>query len=151
MNKKGFTLVEIMVVLAILIVMVLIVGAFTSVGTDKGDLLDGATEVKDLIRRAEWQSMHGKNDDNWSVHLETTKAVLFKGISYNASDPDNYEVEIPNSIEISSISLTGGGSDVIFDDEFGNTSTDGLLTISSTNISDTRTININSVGMIDLD
>lgn len=151
MNRNGFTVVEVLIVVAIIAIVLGAAGAFSVLGVSQNQLDDISIQARNILRRAEWQSLNGERDDQWSVHFETSKFVLFKGVTYSAVDPDNVETTFPPSIEIATISLNGGGSDVIFSDEFGNTSTYGTITFQNTASLVTREIEINQAGMIDLD
>ncbi|MDP2631986.1 MAG: type II secretion system protein [Candidatus Uhrbacteria bacterium] len=149
MDKRGFTLIELMVVIAILVVMTLMAGIFTSVSSGRNELLAVTTDAVDTLRRAQWHTMLGNEDSVWGVHFETQKFVLFKGGTYSAVDPSNIETDIAGVLSISSMSLNGGGSEVIFTEPMGETLTDGTVTFENSNTGESATVTVNEVGMID--
>jgi len=91
--------------------------------------------------------MSGRQNDKWGVHLETTKAVLFKGTVYSALGSDNVVLDLPNSVTISSILLNGGGAEVIFQDKLGSTATDGNITMIDTVSGVSKVISVAPIGM----
>jgi len=149
-SNEGFTLIEIIVTMTILSMLVVIGALLFSTVTIKGDVLNTATDIKDTLRRAQWQTMLGREDDTWGVHVEATQFTLFKGTSYSVSAPDNVVAIVPNSLSVTGTSLNGGGSDVLFDDEYGDTTTYGTITITSDTSDETATVTINEVGMIEV-
>lgn len=149
MNQRGFTLVELLIVIGIFVLTVTVSGIFTSVSKNNRDLNDVSVQMVDTLRRARHQTITGNQDVVWGIHFETDRYVLFQGDTYSSVDPENIEFVLPGSVQISAISLTGGGSEVIFDDKFGNTSTDGTITLQSTNATTTTQIIINSAGLIE--
>ncbi|MFH1767251.1 MAG: type II secretion system protein [Patescibacteria group bacterium] len=151
MNRKGFTIIELAIVIGILALILAIVGGFISSATARVNITDASTQVVDALRRAQWQTINGQDDADWSVHFTANQIILFKGIIYNPADPDNYITNIESPLTISGISLNGGGSDVIFDDEFGNSTTYGTITITDPVTSESVAVTINQIGSVDAD
>lgn len=151
MQTRGFTLVELAIVIGIFAVIIGIVGGFVGASTTKSDLRYAATQALEDTRRAQWQTMSGEDHSAWSVHFDTQQFVLFKGVSYNALDPDNLVTSVESPLTISSISLNGGGNDVLFDHVFGNSSTYGFISFTNAVTGETLTMNINQIGSVDLD
>lgn len=150
MQTRGFTLIEITIVLGLFAIIVGMAGIVSSVGNSQNQVRNVSTEAVDTLRRARAQTLSGKENDVWSVHFETSKFVLFKGVIYNASDPENIVTNLNDAVTISNISLTGGGSIVSFNDKFGNTATDGSITFSHSESSVTNVITVNTAGLIEV-
>jgi prepilin-type N-terminal cleavage/methylation domain-containing protein len=148
-NQDGFTLVELVITLAIFGILVLIGIGLSSNTLGRNQTGNVTQDVVTTLRRAQWQSMNGHEDIEWGVHFETDLFVLFKAPTYSVSDPDNVLTNLPNDVEITSITLTGGGSDVIFIDKFGSTIEDGSIVIENINSNELRTVTVNAAGMID--
>ena len=77
--------------------------------------------------------------------------VLFRGAIYDSLDANNEAVALDSALEIypTPPSLTGGGSDVIFDRLTGKTNQDGTVIIRvKSDTSKTRTITINATGVV---
>lgn len=148
-GKRGFTLIEIVISLAILAAVTLIVsGSFTTSNTRHA--LDKKTAiVLSLLEQARGQTLSAKNDSAYGVHFETTKAVLFTGPTYSSTASSTNVVEpLGSMVQISTITLAGGGSDVLFQKLTGQTSQSGtirlILTASSTQ---NKTITVSATGI----
>lgn len=150
-NRFGFTLIELTIIIGILGIIAGITGGFIGAATSNANLGNFSVQGLDTLRRAHWQTMHGNNDDVWSVHFETGQFVLFKGMTYSALASTNIEFPVDSPISITSISLNGSGADVIFDAVTGDSSTYGTVTFTDASTGDSDVITINQVGMIDLD
>lgn len=148
--KKGFTLTEILIVVAILAVIVTIVASAFSKFNNNQSLSGALGEVTSTLNEARANTLASFDNESYGVHFQTDKVVLFKGSSYSSSDPDNEDIIISSKISISNISLIGGGSDVVFKRLSGKTDQNGTITLSL--ISDptkTKTITIQGSGVIE--
>ena len=94
--------------------------------------------------------MNGQQDGVWGVYFTSDSFVLFLGPTYIAEADDNIPTVLSSSMTISNISLNGGGTDVLFDDPYGDTDEYGSLLISDVTTSKTKTISINEMGMVDM-
>lgn len=147
-NSHGFTLIEIMLVIAIIMIIFgIVLQSGKSLNTTVE--LENASRNVDLkIRTAKARSIGALDDKNYGVHLESSKAVIFDATGAYADGAAGNEVFVlPNSIEISSITLSGGGSDIIFQRLTGNISTDGNFVLRvKADTTKTKTIFVNSYG-----
>jgi len=148
-NNRGLTLLEFLIVTAVgVVILTIVFSTFTTFRNNQ--LLTSYSEsITATLQEARLNTISSKNDMQYGVHFESDKYVLFEGTTYSPSDPQNREIGIRNTIEISPISLNGGGSDVLFERLLGKTSQYGtvVLTLKS-NASTTRTINIDQTGTI---
>ncbi len=151
MNRRGFTIIELAIVIGILALILGIVGGFISSATARVSVTDVSVQLVDTLRRAQWQTISGQDDSDWGVHLETGSFVLFNGPTYNSSDPDNYIIYMESPVIISSINLNGGGSEALFDGQFGDSSTYGTITLSNPVVEETVVVTINQIGTVDAD
>ncbi|TSC57913.1 MAG: Uncharacterized protein Greene041679_223 [Parcubacteria group bacterium Greene0416_79] len=145
----GFTLVEILVSLAIIgIIAAIGVGALGNQNQSTALSLE-AEKIVSLLGKARAQTLSAKDGAAYGVHLEEKRAVLFKGGAYSASDPSNRTQALHNAIKISSISLAGGGVEVVFQKLSGKTAQSGTITLSRAgNALASTTITITATGSV---
>ncbi|KKU25889.1 MAG: hypothetical protein UX39_C0016G0010 [Candidatus Magasanikbacteria bacterium GW2011_GWA2_46_17] len=127
---RGFTLIEILITLAIAgIVTLLVTGAFSSATGLK--MLDKETALAlSLLEQARNQTLSSKASSVYGVHFETAKTVLFVGPIYSASSNSNTVEPMNPLVQISAITLVGGGSDVVFKRLTGETDQSGTVTLA---------------------
>jgi prepilin-type N-terminal cleavage/methylation domain-containing protein len=148
--RKGFTLIEILIVIAILgIISVIVFGSFSVFRSSQG--LDKDTDtVVEILRQARSQTLISKNASAYGVHVATTAVTLFSGDTYSAADPNNQVFTFLNADLVVSVTLTGGGSDVIFKRLTGETSQNGTIVLSTQGAQPrTRTITVFKTGLIE--
>ncbi|MBI3632753.1 MAG: GspH/FimT family protein [Candidatus Vogelbacteria bacterium] len=128
--KKGFTLIEITIVTALLLIIATIIVTAFSRFNQAIALSKDAEKIVSLLSRARSDTVSSKNDQRYGVHFESTKAILFAGDSYISNVVTNEIVSVGPVASISSITLTGGGDNVFFDRLTGATSEPGTVVIS---------------------
>ncbi len=155
-NKKGFTLVELLIVIGILVIVIsstfiiqggLLADTYLNTNTEK---------IIQTLRLAQMRSITRVKDSSWGVYFDEDsggtddKFVLFQGSDYATRD-SSYDIvsELPNIISLSNISLNGAGDDIVFDELTGETSNYGSLQISD-NLGNSYTISSNSKGVIEV-
>lgn len=118
---RGFTALEILIVIAILgILMSVILPSFMNFR--RSSLLNTDTmNLITLINRARLLSVSSKDDDKYGIHLEASKAVLFKGGSYDVASSTNEVHIFSTGLTLSNIEISGGGSEVLFEKVTGAT------------------------------
>lgn len=149
MKKTGFTLIELIVVIAIFAVL----GAMVIFGfnffQNKNRVEAAAREIASTLRLAQNKTLASEGNSSYGVHFETDKFVLFKGLAYIDGAADNSEHNLAQNLSIFNISL-GGGADVVFarlsgaTDNFGS-ATVGLAGDASNNV----IIYIDESGVVD--
>lgn len=147
--RRGFTLLEILIGISILIILATILWGglirFQRSLQLAGSLEDGIS----LLVEARTRTLSSLGEDQYGVHFQNDRVVLFKGVTYTAGNPDNVEGVLPRSVEISSVSLNGGGADVIFKRLTGTTDQYGDITYHLlADTSQTRTVSIVSTGLV---
>ena len=130
LREKAFTLIEILVVIAVITILVaVIVGVYSSFRS-KIDLDTNSQMILNTLRLAQSKTLASEGASNYGVHFEQEKCVLFKGNVYNPVAPDNRFYDFSSRLEIpvaSGINLNGGGNEVIFDRITGNTFQSGEI------------------------
>lgn len=149
-TSSGFTLPEMVIVIGIVVLLIgVAVASYRTFGQNIS--LEAATQrVVIVIDEARNRTIGSEDDSHFGVHFETDRYVLFKGDSYSPSSSDNVIHTLPTGIEISAITLAGGGSDVKFEGVTGTTQQTGTITLRRSNDpSVTQTITITSLGQSD--
>lgn len=149
MRRSAFTIIEIMIVVGIITILAGISIPVSNIFISRNELGSEALKITDALRRARAQSMYAVEDSAWGVHFTSADYTIFRGSSYNASDAFNDTFTLPGILNISGITITGGGSDIIFDRITGVTSTFGTTTIQGDS-SESRTIVVNPGGTANL-
>lgn len=148
--NRGFTLIELMIVLAIFTIMIGIVLQQGRSMNATVELENASRNIDLKIKTAKARSVGALDDTNYGVHFEASKVVIFDGAGiYADGAASNIELILPASVEIYSISLAGGGtgSDIFFERLTGNTVNFGSVVLrSKKDTTKTKTIFINTNG-----
>ncbi|MEK7493816.1 MAG: prepilin-type N-terminal cleavage/methylation domain-containing protein [Patescibacteria group bacterium] len=128
-STKGFTLIEVVVAIGVLAIISTTLFIGFSRATESADLKTSAFKVVDTLQFARTRTIASLASSQYGVHFEAGQYVLFRGATYNASDPDNIVYALPSRVEIATIALTGGGSDVVFDRITGKTAQNGTVSV----------------------
>ncbi len=148
-KSNSFTLIESLIIFGIFIILTAITVPLFRFFEKETDLNNSTEEIINVLRLAQNKTLASEGDNQYGVHFESNKYVLFKGISYNPSATDNEIYNLSMRVEIYEIDLTGGGTEVIFDRITGVTSQFGKISLRlKDNISKIRQISINSSGEI---
>ena len=150
--KKGFTFIEILIIIAVVLVLMV----FTANGFSKlrdGQTLNSAVEqINSLIDEARFKTAGSKNNLKYGIHFETSRVVLFEGDTFSEPNTANKEQVLPGLVEISLISLNGGGADLVFKKLTGETDQYGTITIRLKNdTSKSKNISIKASGAVNVE
>ncbi len=149
MTKRGFTLIELLIVIGVTVLLCAIILS-TLIGFRKNQALEKDTEIViQLLNQARAQTVSSKGATVYGVHFTAPQVVLFTGSTYVSGSITNQVVDLTSTDTILTISLAGGGSDVIFQRLTGQTSQNGTVVISSPGISRTKTVTIYKTGVVD--
>lgn len=146
--KKGFTLIELILVIAMLAIIGGMSVPFFQSFQVTSDLATYSDTVARTLRRAQAQARAGQNTDSWGVFFDTASndITLFYGDDYDARDVTFDQTES----FASSFTLSTDFFDEIYFTIFsGDPSTTGSVTLTSQN-NDIKTISINSLGIISI-
>ncbi len=153
-SKKGFTLVEILIIMGILAILFTIT-SLNLTNTVPQSSLDNTVrlfiaDLKQQQLNALTGNTEGQGDSSdYGIYFTSGKYTLFRGSSYNASDPANFDVVV-DDIDTSS---TSAGSVIVFLKNSGiikNFSpSNNTITFTQTNIGSQKTITINKYGVIE--
>lgn len=141
---RGFTLVELLVVLAILgVLSAMAIGIFGNL-VPESQLRLQADGVVTLLRGAQAKSIDGYADDVWGVHLTNTQATQFKGSSYLSRDVAYDEV-----LAFSEPLTVSGLSEIVFEGRTGKTTNTGTITLISSVVNESIVLTINASGRVE--
>lgn len=155
---RGFTLIEGLVVIAILLISVLILAPILSDSVVKKDVQSASDQGVDALREAQSNVMTGKNNLAYGVHFEATKLVVFQGHTYSSGASTNVTTSLSGRLSITSVTLTGGACtvatgvgncEVHFAVRRGIPTETGTIVFSDGGTI-TKTVTINAAGMIDV-
>ncbi len=153
-KKNGFTLIEILVAMSIMMIMLAISINMSKSLNDSVELENASKNVDLKIRAAKARSIGALADSNYGVHFDISlnKVVIFDAAgAYVEGAAGNETFALPDKIEIYNIALNGGGADLVFDRLTGNTVNYGSVGLRVTaDVSKIKTIFINSNGQSSL-
>ena len=149
MTQRGVTLMEVLMVIGIIATLsVLSFVAFRNLNSTRA--LEGeAGRVAGELQKARALTLSSKNQAQFGLHVQASQVTLFQGVVFVAGSSTNTVTGLNPLITISSISLAGGGSDVVFNRLSGKTAENGTITLSRTGGA-SKTITIYSTGLVEM-
>lgn len=151
MKSSGFTLLEAIIVMAVVSVILVLTIPLAQRFHVVSLLDDEAKLLATDLRRARAAAVAGVGDSAHGVRLEATPAdrwTLFRGTAYSEGAPANEVHVLRSSVDITAVSLSGGGADVVFAERRGTTTRPGSITLRAAN-GEIRTVTVNSQGTIE--
>lgn len=142
LNTAGFTIVELMIVIGILVVIAATASPLFG-NLNNNSQLDAARDilVQDLYQ-AQTFSRNRSRDTSWGVAVNGQVITLFSGTSYAARDTASDIVyTVPSAITLS------GSSQIVYSKLYGLPTTTGSF--GFTTKGKTATVTINSKGMVE--
>lgn len=152
-NNFGFTIIELLTTIAILIILVAILISFFPFFQKESDLNNSFEEVINALRRAQNKTLASEGNSQYGVYFDTSVSphqyTLFKGTDYSSRDSSFDEVhKLSKNIEIYQINLSGE-NEVVFARITGTASPSGDISLRlETNPTETKTIYIEGSGLI---
>ncbi|HEY4476804.1 MAG TPA: prepilin-type N-terminal cleavage/methylation domain-containing protein [Candidatus Paceibacterota bacterium] len=150
---QGFTILEFLVVISIIVLVATIIIIPFKQFRDNQVLDNTVNDVLAVLADARGKTLSSEGDSQYGVNFVSDLATLFKGDTFlGAGTLGNEEIEINYPATLSTISLTGGGSSIVFERLTGTTANSGTIVISLSNSEpQTRTIIISSAGVVSLE
>jgi len=148
LSARGFSVLELLVVIGILVVlMASIVPSFLNFR--RNSILNTETEeLITVINRARLLSVSSKNDQQFGVHLESGKVVLFQGAAYSVGVSTNEEHLFNSALGLSSIVINGGGAEIVFEKVTGATHQNATTTLLATGTTASTTVLVFPTGIV---
>ncbi len=139
-NERGFTMIEILLVMAIIAIVTTFSAVFYSRFLTQNAVANAADQVAGQIQKARIYAMSGKQNSNWGVSFTSPILTLYSGASYAARNPSldekfriNSNVSVTGLLDLNIARATGVPGAVT------------TVTISAGN--NIKTVTINSQGM----
>lgn len=123
----GFTLMEILAVVAILIILSVISIQVFNRYKERQSLDLNAQMITESLREARAQTLDSLEGSSYGVHLATSTATLFKGVAFDSLNPLNKPRELIPPVVIASSTISGDV--VVFERLTGATLNSGSLFI----------------------
>src|SRR4051812_20402731 len=109
LHKKGFTLLELIIVFAIIALLsAILIGALVSTNTSQALDKDTQTTVT-VLEEARSKTLASADASRYGVHVASSSLTVFKGSAYNSADLNNQVIFLNPLTIISTVSVTGGG------------------------------------------
>ena len=150
-NKKGFTLIEILVVIGVISILIVMAAAGLRLFEGKTQLKSQAQNILTILELARTKTLASEGASQYGVRFEQDKYILFKGSAYQEGEENNKTYQLPGQLKINSIDLTGEGDIVVFQRLSGQASSSGTIELGTITQPATTTITIHPSGQIELD
>src|SRR4030042_2675322 len=153
---RSFPLKKILIIIAITVILIGLTIPAYRFFQKESDLISDAEEIINNLRLTQNKTLASEGASQYGVYFDQYTSphqyTLFKGNNYALRDSSFDEIhKLSDSVEISGINLSGGGSETIFDRISGTTSQFGELTIRLKNdATKTKTVYIANSGEINL-
>lgn len=143
MNRQGFTLLEVMLSVAIITLLTgLSLPVYDSFAR-KNDLDVTAQQLAASLRRAETYARSVNRDSVWSVNIQPTAVTLFQGTNF-ATRNQAYDEQFPMPTSIT----PSGLGEIQFAKLSATPNTSGTITLTGQG-GNTKTVTINAKGMVE--
>lgn len=141
MDKKGFTLIEILLVIFVMTAL-LVLGFINYRDFEKMVALSSsASQIISTLHLANERTVSSSGNSAHGVRFASSTYTLFASSTYDVADPKNEVFNLPLGIEISGLNI--GGSDVIFNKLTGATTNFGTIVLRiASKPSETKTVKI---------
>ena len=147
MQKRGFTALEMLISLAIMaLVASLIMSSMINYRKNRS-LENAADQIEAYLQQARSRTISSEYQSSYGVHFSSSGIVMYKG-SY-ATSQENKQIAFDSYVEISTISINGGGSDVYFHRLTGVATTTATIVVRlKDDPTKQKTIQVNSAGIV---
>lgn len=151
LNQKGFSLIEIIVVIAITGILISIsISTFFSV-SDNQSLEKDVNYAISLTEKARLQTVNAKNNSRFGVRFSSSTVTLFQGTTYVAGSSTNTVFNLSPKVEISSINLTGGTQTLAFELITGKSNATGTIRFRlKNNQTASSTVVVYKTGLVEI-
>ncbi|HLD17879.1 MAG TPA: type II secretion system protein [Patescibacteria group bacterium] len=139
---KGFTVIEVLIVMAVMIILMGAIMPVSSSFLNKNDLDLTVQKIVQSVRRAQFLAQATDSDSTWGIHAQSGSVILFKGANYSARDATRDEIYTFSNNEV-----LDGTTDFLFSKLTGFPTATGTLSITSSDAS-VRNVSINAFGIV---
>jgi len=149
-KTSGFTLPELIIVLAILAIVAALLLPNLNIFQRQSALDAAANEILATLRLAQNKTLASEGASSWGVNFTDNQFIFFKGASFVPGSSDNEIHSLPSNVVLSEVNL-GGLSAVVFSRLTGAANISGSIKISlDGDASQSREIFIDESGTLGL-
>lgn len=154
-SNAGFTIQELLVVMAVMAILLGIVVMNLVTIQNRTNLDAAATTLNAEIKQQQLKAMVGDTEgrttpDTYGIRFNTNSYTFFHGTTFNASDPDNFTIDLADNMQFSSIQLPN--QSVVFNrvsgDFYNYNPSLSSVTLTNTTAGESKTIQFNRYGVI---
>lgn len=119
--------------------------------SEQSNLNNLVSDIRAQQTKAMTGSAEGRaNSSNYGIYFLSDRYTLFNGNSYNAADPTNYTIELPDDIEIVSTTLPSNTLlfSILSGEIVGYTDTSSSIIFRSISTNEQTVITLNRLGVI---
>ena len=128
--RRGMSAIEILLVVCIVVILSVIMYKSWTGLKGRQSLESNMSVVLSVVERARSLTVSSKNGSQYSVHFASGAVTIFTGSVYSAGAGTNEVTALSSAVSISSINLTGGAVDLVYDKITGKTSRSGTVILS---------------------
>jgi prepilin-type N-terminal cleavage/methylation domain-containing protein len=146
-NKKGITMVEILVVIAVLGIIFAVALPQFSKSREMQVLKSAVNDILSVLERAKGQTLASMDSSEYGVRFESDQVIIFKGMVFVSGNENNEIVDIISPATVSNVTLngvSGSSGSLYFNRLSGIPSKTGTITISTSSYS--KIITISATG-----
>lgn len=140
---KGFTIVELLLSVAIVGILAATVTGFSLFFLRSNDLELALSATSQTLRRAQTLSRAGSLDSSWGVSLQPSAITLFKGQSFALRD-----MALDETMELPPTIAPSGLTEVVFSKINGLPQQSGVITFTH-DVIGARRLLLNDLGMVE--
>ncbi len=146
MQKKGFTLAEIMIVIGIMVVLAGL-SSVAFVGFLNYQSLDNDVySALSHIQKARSLASNSYNFSEYGVRVSSTSLSVFQGKTYSPAST-TLTFNLSSKVIVSTLSLSNGSTEFYFNKVTGKPNATGTITFKLNSSTTTKSIIINSTGL----
>ncbi|MBI4121077.1 MAG: type II secretion system protein [Parcubacteria group bacterium] len=146
---RGITLLEILIALSIFALLGTFGVTTLSLFKKTIDLGNAADMTIVILEDARSRTRFSEDRSQYGVHFATGTVTLFHGATFIEGALENESTILPQTVEISNITFSGGGSDVLFKVLTGEANKTGTVTLRlKSDVSKTRVVEIQQSGAV---
>ncbi len=150
--KKGMSIIEVLVVIAVLGILVLIVLPQFSTIKENQVFKNAVSDTLSTLNKAHSRTLASVDSSVYGVHFQSDKVIIFKGMVFSEAASDNEEINIVNPASITNVTLngvSGNSGEMYFNRLSGTPNKIGTITISTPNYSKIITIFATGIASVD--
>jgi prepilin-type N-terminal cleavage/methylation domain-containing protein len=147
-KHQGFTLVEILMVLTILVILSAILTTGIQNFVVRQNFKNTVVDVRDGVIETRLKTLASLNDTLYGVHVSSTAVVFFDGIDFVEGYVGNKTINLPANI-LATTTFSNDMSTATFTRLTGWPSATGTIVLSDATSNNSATITLSATGVVD--